>query len=278
MSRYHPEEGIDRQLLAAFVPSPDAGAAGAPAGGNSCQLYLLQAPPRAGAHASGPVTVCQSWPDSPTNVQIISVRCYTPSGELIECCGHGLLAAAHGWHRRLGCDRLTLLMQGSRVDSRRRGDYTWLRFASVATRPCPVPDWVPSVFSGRQAEAAATCGGERGYLVLQWPDNLDLHDLEPAIERIENYTHRALVCTAAQPGEGEGAIQLRYFAPQYGVDEDDATGSALRVLAAYWSPRFVRLAARQRSPGGGELLSNWSAGHIDVGGRCGEIEVATNDA
>lgn len=206
------------------------------------------------------------------------MRCYTPSGESIECCGHGLLAAAHGWHRRLDCDSLTLLMHSSRVASRRRGDYTWLRFGSVATEPCPVPDWLPGVFPGRQAEAAATCGGERGYLVLRWPDNVDLYDLEPAIDRIATHTRRALVCTAAQPREGDGAIRLRYFAPQYGVDEDDATGSAMRVLAAYWSSRFVRLSARQCSPGGGELLSNWSAGHIDVGGRCREIEVAKNDA
>jgi predicted PhzF superfamily epimerase YddE/YHI9 len=271
-------ESIDCQLLVAFALPPGDDVSGVPKGGNPCCLMMLSAPPGVNAGMPAAHTLCESWLDEGNERPAVAVRCHTPSGELIECCGHGLLAAAHGWHRRLGCDRLTLLMQGSRVDSRRRGDYTWLRFASVATRPCPVPDWVPSVFSGRQPEAAATCGGERGYLVLQWPDNLDLYDLKPAIGRIESYTQRALVCTAAQPGKGDGAIQLRYFAPQYGVDEDDATGSAMRVLAAYWSPRFGRLTARQRSPGGGELLSNWSADHIDVGGRCGKIAVATDDA
>jgi predicted PhzF superfamily epimerase YddE/YHI9 len=71
---------------------------------------------------------------------------------------------------------------------------------------------------------------------------------------------------------GADAIQLRYFAPQYGVPEDTATGSALRVLAEYWSPRFTRLTAEQCSPAGGLLLAQWTPDHIDVGGRCSMLK------
>jgi len=218
---------------------------------------------------AGGAAVCYSWPDVLDAGRVIAVSCYTPDGRPIRCCGHGLLAAAHGWQRYLDCDELTLLMHGSRVMSWRRNGCTWLRFRRVPTRPCPVPSWVPALFPGRpQPIAAATCGDERGYLVLQWPDDVDLRDLPRPGSRLSVTTRRALVCTSAQPATGANAIQLRYFAPQYGVLEDDATGSAMRVLADFWSARFDCLAARQRSPAGGELLARLASGYVDVGGRC----------
>ena len=61
---------------------------------------------------------------------------------------------------------------------------------------------------------------------------------------------------------------MRYFAPQYGVEEDIATGSAMRVLAQYWSSRFKQLTVYQCSPQGGLLLSRHTATHVEVGGRC----------
>ncbi len=220
-------------------------------------------------HSPDRYTACQSWSDVRDEEQVIAVRCYTSGGDLIQCCGHGLLATAHAWQRHLGRDSLTLLMNDSLVASWRRGAHTWLRFGSVRARPCTVPDWAEAVFPGHlQPVAAATCGDSRGYLVLQWPDDANLHDLQASVNAIAAYTGRALICTAAQPGLEEGLVQLRYFAPQYGVPEDDATGSAVRVLAAYWSSRFTRLTARQCSPRGGLLLANWSPRHIDVGGQC----------
>ncbi len=42
---------------------------------------------------------------------------------------------------------------------------------------------------------------------------------------------------------------MRYFAPQHGVNEDKATGSANRVLASYWKSKLNqrKLKARQLS-------------------------------
>lgn len=244
----------------------------APAGGNPCRLTMRHGPPSGSADSPGDHVVCESWPDVCDDRPVIAVRCHAPGGELIQCCGHGLLAAAHAWQRQLGCERLTLLMNNSLVASWREGDRTWLRFGRVNVQPCSVPDWVSDVFAGQQGSlVAATCGDARGYLVLQWPDDANLYGVQARIDRLAAHTGRALICTAAQPGEGEGRIQLRYFAPQYGVPEDSATGSAVRVLAAYWSSRFVRLTAQQCSPRGGLLLSSWSQEHVDVGGHCMDI-------
>ena len=116
--------------------------------------------------------------------------------------------------------------------------------------------------------AAALAGSAQGYLVLQWPDDFDLKQLRRPTSILSKQTERALICTAAHPGMGEGEIQLRYFAPQYGVEEDSATGSAMRVLADYWYPRFSQLTAYQCSAGGGLLLSRRTATHVEVGGYC----------
>ena len=64
-------------------------------------------------------------------------------------------------------------------------------------------------------------------------------------------------------------IQYRYFAPQHGVPEDIATGSAMRVVAAYWQSRGVgdNLMALQRSADGGWLQSRIKDGRTWIGGR-----------
>lgn len=240
---------------------------------------MLPGPPGEGEHASGSTTLCQSWPDTHGDTQVISVRCYTAGGRLIQCCGHGLLAAAHGWHRLLDCHRVTLDMNGSRVPSWRQDGDTWLQFRRVTTKPCPVPGWIAQVFPDqRQPVVAVSSGGEQGYLVVQWPDNHDLHTVRPNVSRLSEATARALICTAAQPEEGEDTIQLRYFAPQYGVPEDDATGSAMRVLAGFWSSRFASLTARQCSSGGGLLFARWTPDHVEVGGRCVDLETVVTHA
>jgi predicted PhzF superfamily epimerase YddE/YHI9 len=234
---------------------------------------MLRRSPEEAVRATDEITACQSWTNTREDREVVAVRCYTPGGELIQCCGHGLLAAAHAWQRALDRDRLTLEMNGSRIPSWRQDAYTWLRFHTPTTAPCPVPGWVGRVFPAQRGPvAAATSGGERGYLILRWPDDFDLHGLLPRGHLLSGETARALICTAARPSQGEDAIQLRYFAPQYGVIEDGATGSAMRVLAAYWSSRFGRLTARQCSPAGGLLLASLAPGHVDVGGRCLDLD------
>jgi predicted PhzF superfamily epimerase YddE/YHI9 len=170
-------------------------------------------------------------------------------------------------------------MHDSVVASWQRQDHTWLRFHRVPTRVCPLPAWVNTVFPGQQGPVvAAHCGGESGYLVLQWPDGYGLEQLAPQLSALSARSRRALICTSAQPAVGAGEIHLRYFAPQYGVYEDAATGSAVRVLADYWSSRFSSLTVRQCSPEGGRLLSRVAADHVEVGGRCVTLEVSASHA
>lgn len=263
------DTGNESVLISAFAMRHDAVEGQGFDGGNPCRLIALDAAPLCAPARIAEWTTCQSWPTSYQGEFAIDVQCTTPSGETIACCGHGLLAAAWHWQQRLQRSHLKLRMNNSPVDSWREQHETWLRFKRRPTTICEVPTWFSSVFPAQSPPlAAAGAGGEQGYLVLQWPDGVDLKRIDPPLACLAGYTQRALICTAAQPLAGDEAIQLRYFAPQYGVDEDIATGSAMHILADYWAGRFQQLRARQCSNTGGDLLARVSAKHVEVGGLC----------
>lgn len=259
----------EQSLLHSFVSVDGIASRLQRCAGNPCLLQAFDALPPSLPVAPRDTTQCQSWPDASGEQPLIAVRCYSTAGDLIQCCGHGLLAAAHSWQRRLQRRALNLSMNGSLVASSREGDITWLRFSGIHTVDCAVPEWLAQVFSAAlPAQAAALAGDAQGYLVVQWPDSFDLQQLARPGGGLSSFTGRALICTAARPEWGDGVIQMRYFAPQYGVGEDAATGSAMRVLAQYWSPRFRTLTAYQCSAAGGLLMSRHAAAYVEVGGRC----------
>jgi predicted PhzF superfamily epimerase YddE/YHI9 len=238
------------------------------AGGNPALLAVLKQEPAEPPFQSTVATQCQSWPIHTPSKTVIAVRCYY-NGRLIQCCGHGLLSAAYHWQQQLDRDELTLQMNNSTVQSWRDGQITWLSFNTLTTHSCEIPDWVEQVFPDQiKPLAAATAGGEQGYLVLQWPDGFSLAQLPLPRDCLVQHSQRALICTSAQPATGENAIELRYFAPQHGVSEDIATGSAIRILSHYWSGRFEQLIAKQCSPVGGLLLANFNDNLVEIGGRC----------
>src|SRR5690606_33440294 len=106
---------------------------------------------------------------------------------------------------------------GYRVEAQWRNEQPWLRFARPHCQPTQPPAWFDPA-----PTHAALAGGDDGYRVLAWPDGTDLRQLQPPLQRIRELDGRALIITA---GEADG-VGLRYFAPQYGNDEDAATGSA----------------------------------------------------
>jgi predicted PhzF superfamily epimerase YddE/YHI9 len=231
-------------------------------------LTALNKEPSALPDPNTVATQCQSWPIKNSTETGIAARCYY-QGRLIQCCGHGLLSTAYYWQKQLGSDELALHMNGSTVQSWREGELTWLSFNTLATHSCELPEWIEQVFPDQTLPlSAATAGNEQGYLILQWPDAYSLGQLPLPEAGLVDLTQRALICTAAQPAAGDDVIELRYFAPQHGVSEDIATGSAMRVLSHYWSPRFHTLSARQCSPVGGQLFAHFKDTQVEIGGRC----------
>jgi predicted PhzF superfamily epimerase YddE/YHI9 len=70
------------------------------------------------------------------------------------------------------------------------------------------------------------------------------------------------------PGETVDFVS-RFFAPNYGIDEDPVTGSAHCVLAPYWGARLGknRLVARQLSRRGGTLGCRLAGDRVFISGK-----------
>jgi predicted PhzF superfamily epimerase YddE/YHI9 len=121
----------------------------------------------------------------------------------------------------------------------------------------------------RNSSLAAVAGGESGYWVLRWPDGFDLARLRPDLRAIARSTGRAVIATAAG---GDGDARLRYFAPQYGNDEDTVTGSACVVLADFWRDRLGdTLTFVQQSPRGGSVRTRHLGDSVEIGGRIEKV-------
>ena len=236
--------------------------------GNPCEVVLQSQRPEAPPPETL-VTRCVTWP---AGDDCAGVGCWSISGTPIKLCGHGLLCAGVAWLRREG-GMAELLMNELPVAFRAEDDLAWIGLPSINSTPCPVPGWAREFFPS-QPWRAAVAGDEGGYLILEWPEGFDLRSLPVPGFRLAQRTDRAVIATAVDQDNPAIDVQLRYFAPQYGVPEDTATGSAMRVLASYWMNRELAdgLHALQCSPHGGELRSRIRGELTWIGGRVVPIE------
>ncbi|MBL4827580.1 MAG: PhzF family phenazine biosynthesis protein [Spongiibacteraceae bacterium] len=240
--------------------------------GNPCAVKQHRfAPSQISALNPSDYTQCLSWPKA----EGVVVQCWTPSGKAIDCCGHGLLATAALWLQESSIVRyespITLYMNGSQIECNMKSQDLELYFEKVDSTQCELPAWLDQFFPIKPIRSAIV-GGDTGYLVLEWPENFQLKSLPTPSKCLEQVTKRALIVTSLQSTSWQLSkppqIQLRYFAPQYGVDEDSATGSAMRVLAGYWQRResFDTLNAYQCSIEGGVLHSHIKNQKVRVSG------------
>nr|WP_256504522.1 PhzF family phenazine biosynthesis protein [Gilvimarinus xylanilyticus] len=82
----------------------------------------------------------------------------------------------------------------------------------------------------------------------------DLLNLQPNFRYMRQFTRRALIASFSSPR----LTLMRYFAPQYGIDEDSATGSASVQLAQYQYTQTGnrRLIIHQCSADGGRIKTH----------------------
>lgn len=214
------------------------------------------------APLDGQPVVCQVEDLAPGRV---GVTCFGPSGS-IRFCGHGLLACAGALVPDGG--QITLISGAQEVVARRRGPRCWLSLPVIPCSPCPVPTWVRGCFN-LPPQRAALAGGDSDYLILEWPWTTPLASLELNEQLLCQQTQRAIIAVQPDPGP-HCDYRLRYFAPQYGVTEDPATGSAHAVVADYWRQRLpgrTHWRGLQASRQGGMVWSHLDHGQVTIGGR-----------
>lgn len=215
--------------------------------GGVADVHWGQTPPREATPAD-----CVQVYIVPDNGELFA-ESYGIDGKRIQFCGHGALAAAWVAFNEYAPDATHLNFASSTQSwqARRLDNDVRLIYRRPFARSRAIPDFAGPVL-GAQPSAVAEMGGDAGYLVVQLPDAKAVQLLQPDLQALAAATDRAVIVTAC---ESDTDFVFRYFAPQYGNPEDQATGSAAVQLAAYWGSKLPtsRFHVQQLSDHGAEM-------------------------
>lgn len=201
------------------------------------------------------------------------LRWFTPTRE-VDLCGHATLASAWVLWERLGETAALIRFETRSGDLRvtREADTLWLDFPADPAQPCPVPS---ALATGLGQPPNEVLRG-RNYVAV-YASEAVVRALKPDFRQLATLGEHGVIVTA--PGQDCDFVS-RFFGPQFGIDEDPATGSAHCTLTPLWAGRLGRrsLRARQVSHRGGELRCELNGDRVLIGGRCapyltGEIEL-----
>lgn len=209
-------------------------------------------------------TCCFTW----NSDNVIEVRCYR-RGQYITFCGHGLLACANLWKQLTAVpsttiEEVTMRTRDQEYSALWRGGKVWLRAPRIYCETTELPDDIEKWFDVTP-ERSALAGD--GYRVFEFSPGIDIANIRVNIERLANEDRAIIVTQAMEDAQTEQdgdldnkpwSYQLRYFAPQFGIEEDSATGSANAVLADYWTQAGLKppFHVRQCSNSGGEIFGD----------------------
>jgi PhzF family phenazine biosynthesis protein len=207
------------------------------------------------------------------------VRWFTPAIE-DDLCGHATLAAAFVIFNELREPAATITFDsraGPLTVTHRADGKLELDFPSMSVEPerDPAASAAVAAALGRQPVWLGRSRLDR-VAVLEKAETLAA--LHPDGERVAAAGGRGLIVTA--PGTDPVDFVYRFFAPQHGIPEDSATGSAQCTLMPYWVERLGRssLHSRQLSPRGAEFWSELAGERVRIAGEAvlylrGEIQL-----
>ena len=189
------------------------------------------------------------------------IRWFTPTSE-VKLCGHATLAAAFvlyefcGWqHPQVQFDSAS----GPLIVARSGHGFS-MDFPAQPGKVCDTPAALQNGL-GVQPEL---CLASEDYLVVLDSED-QLRQIQPDMTQLKKLGLRGVAVTA--PGSDCDFV-VRFFAPNYGIDEDPVTGSAYTQLAPYWAERLgtPRLQARQLSSRGGDVGCVVGQGRVSISG------------
>jgi predicted PhzF superfamily epimerase YddE/YHI9 len=202
--------------------------------------------------------------DEPTT---FGLRWFTPATE-VDLCGHATLASAHALRDGGTVDGtapLTFHTRSGPLRAAFAGDRVELDFPADPVVPGPLPDAL-----GGQWPGAVVASGHTSFftfVVLSSAGAVAAY--EPDLAAIAGTGANALLLTAAaEPGSGADYV-LRVFAPNVGIDEDPATGSAQCAAGPFWADALGRrtLVARQLSRRGAVIHVRPDGERVGIAGH-----------
>ena len=193
------------------------------------------------------------------------LRWFTPTVE-VELCGHATLASGYVVTHILRPERRSVrfeTLKAGPLEVAREGDLLAMDF------PCWPPEQEPADprILAALGEAPVRSFVARGRTLAVYESAEDVAALKPDFAAMRRVPGADAIVTA--PGRDGIDFVSRYFAPNFGVDEDPATGSAHCVLTPYWAERLGKkqLKAQQISARVGDLLCTLRGDRITLAGR-----------
>ncbi len=165
------------------------------------------------------------------------LRWYTPAAE-VDLGAHATLGSAHAlWETgRLAADaEARFHTRSGLLTARRQDGLIEMDFPAEPVEPCE-----PPANMGDALGAPATfVGANRMDYLAELADESAVRNLTPDFRAIAGFGKRGQMVTsrAADPN-GDYDYVARYFAPQFGIDEDPVTGSAHCALGPYWAGKL----------------------------------------
>lgn len=208
------------------------------------------------------------------------LRWFTPNSE-VALCGHATLAAAHVLVTQMGSTTNTINFKtrksGTLSVSPQKDGSLAMSFPAIAVSDSTDGDAV-AVSAALNDEPVNVMYGHYS------PDQIDLvaifesedevAALTPDLSMFKHLNSRGIIATAK--GNTVDFVS-RYFAPNFGIDEDPVTGSAHCLLAPYWSGVLGKqqMIARQISKRGGEIHCVLDEDRVVLTGRAVNYLIGT---
>ena len=176
-----------------------------------------------------------------------NIRWFNQTSE-IKRCGHGTLAAANFLIKYFGyCPEVFISMSNERFTIRVKKQRAQLLLKSIEPKKSELAKGeLKSVFS-LAIKVAYSTGDKNGYTVVLFNEEFnkefskefskdvekdDLKSLHADFKALSKLHKNAVIALSIKNKDKKNAIaNFRYFAPQFGVNEDSATGSAVSVIA-----------------------------------------------
>jgi len=193
------------------------------------------------------------------------LRWFTPTVE-VELCGHATLASGYVVTHILTPEQRSVgfeTLKAGPLEVTRDGDLMAMDFPCWPPEQEPADPRILAALGKMPAESFVA----RGRTLAVYERAEDVAALKPDFAAMRRMPGANAIVTA--PGADGIDFVSRYFAPNFGVDEDPATGSAHCVLTPYWAERLGKkqLKAQQISARVGDLLCTLRGGRITLAGR-----------
>ena len=200
------------------------------------------------------------------------LRWFTPTIE-IPLCGHATLASAHIlWETEtlpLDEEARFETLSGTLL-ARRIGAQIEMDFPAIESDPAEMTEGLRSALgvSPSWVGLTRTAPGKVGNYLIELNSEAEVRGLQPDIGILRRSVPQGVIVTARAETSPFDFVS-RYFAPNFGVDEDPVTGSAHCALTPHWSRLLgkTEMFGYQASPRGGVVGVALSGNRVLLSGE-----------